>query len=283
MNKKIALVVIYNHQFNKNIEIINQIYKDRFDAIYHLVPFYKGDLTNVIPVYENSFRFQGYIAQSWKQLSVSGCDSFVVIGDDLLLAPVLNGQNIHEKLGLDPYDAFIPAACFNYLVDGGWSHSRKALEFLKHAKGSEGIEYLPSVAQAHDLISQHGLNYQPYMPSIAIPDSPSGDFYPMPYPLVFAYSDFFIVPLHNLELLAHYCGIFSSMNLFVEIALPTALAFSATKLRTHTLNYSSGAMWNIEEIEELRVKHKGSLSSLFQNFPEKKIYLHPIKLSKWTN
>lgn len=38
----ICLVIIYNHRFEKNIDILERIYKERFAAIYHLVPFYEG-------------------------------------------------------------------------------------------------------------------------------------------------------------------------------------------------------------------------------------------------
>ncbi len=56
---KIALVIIYNHQYNKNIDILERIYKGRFSHIYHLIPFYQGDKENVIPVYDASLYFQG--------------------------------------------------------------------------------------------------------------------------------------------------------------------------------------------------------------------------------
>ena len=63
---KVALIIIYNHKFDRNIDILENIYKDRFSNIYHLVPFYTGDKSNVISVYENSHYFQGYVAQGFK-------------------------------------------------------------------------------------------------------------------------------------------------------------------------------------------------------------------------
>lgn len=62
---EVALIVIYNHQYNKNIDSVEKIYKGRFSNIYHLMPFYEGDKANVIPVCENSFYFQGYISQGY--------------------------------------------------------------------------------------------------------------------------------------------------------------------------------------------------------------------------
>ena len=58
-----TLVIIYNHHYPKNIERLDLIYKDKFKSIFHLIPFYSGEKSNVIPVYGNSFYFQGYIAE----------------------------------------------------------------------------------------------------------------------------------------------------------------------------------------------------------------------------
>ena len=66
MSNHICLVIIYNHRYDQNIKILEQIYKGRFAAIYHLVPFYDGKKQNVIPVYESSYQFQGYVAQGMK-------------------------------------------------------------------------------------------------------------------------------------------------------------------------------------------------------------------------
>jgi len=57
---KAALILIYNHRYDKNIEILEKIYSKRFSVIFHLVPFYDGNRDNVIPVYENSYYFEGY-------------------------------------------------------------------------------------------------------------------------------------------------------------------------------------------------------------------------------
>src|SRR4030042_4685799 len=97
---KVALIIIYNHQYNKNIEILEKIYKDRFCNIYHLVPFYNGEKSNVIPVYENSHYFQGYIAQGFKIFYKKDYAHYIFIADDLILNPVINEKNyaIHFKL-----------------------------------------------------------------------------------------------------------------------------------------------------------------------------------------
>lgn len=51
---KIALMVIYNHRYDNNIPIIEDLYNNKFSHIYHIVPFYDGDKRNVISVYDSS-------------------------------------------------------------------------------------------------------------------------------------------------------------------------------------------------------------------------------------
>ena len=105
---KVALVIIYNHKYNKNIEILERIYKDRFSNIYHLVPFYNGDNPNVIPVYENSWYFQGYISQGFKSYFKEEYTHYFFVADDLILNPKINENNYAEHLKLNSNTCFIP-------------------------------------------------------------------------------------------------------------------------------------------------------------------------------
>jgi hypothetical protein len=43
MSSTVALVIIYNHRYDKNIDILESIYANRFSNIFHIVPFYDGD------------------------------------------------------------------------------------------------------------------------------------------------------------------------------------------------------------------------------------------------
>jgi hypothetical protein len=95
------------------------------------------------------------------------------------------------------------------------------------------------------------------------------------------YSDFFVVPNNALKRFAHLCGIFASMNVFTEIAIPTALSLCSDKCR-HVLpdNFQDGALWG-QQIEDFCHEYDFSLAKLFENFPKDKLYVHPVKLSLW--
>ena len=105
---KVCLVIIFNHRFDKNLPLLEKIYGDRFPDIYHLVPFYDGSQDNVIPVYEHSFYFQGYLPQVWSKIKSDDFSHYFFISDDLLLHPEINAKNCLNKLCINEGDAFLP-------------------------------------------------------------------------------------------------------------------------------------------------------------------------------
>src|SRR5580704_10569699 len=105
---EVALIIIYNHRYDKNIDILERIYGERFSNIYHLMPFYSGDKSNVIPVYEHSFYFQNYVAQGFKSYFKKEYSHYFFVADDMIINPVINEQNYATQLKLTETTSFIP-------------------------------------------------------------------------------------------------------------------------------------------------------------------------------
>ena len=79
-----------------------------------------------------------------------------------------------------------------------------------------------------------------------------------------------------------YCGAFAATRLFVEFAIPTALVLSTDKLKfTSDTPWESGVMWR-PHYETFAQQYGYNLSELMKNYPAQKLFLHPIKLSKWS-
>lgn len=101
------------------------------------------------------------------------------------------------------------------------------------------------------------------------------------YPLVGAYSDIFLVTADCMQDFCTYCGAFAATNLFVEIAIPTALVLSSNHIKYNKdVKLAGGAMWSDADMEFLKA-YNNKLDELIKNYPSDKFYLHPIKLSKW--
>ena len=54
--------------------------------------------------------------------------------------------------------------------------------------------------------------------------------YKLPYPLIGCYSDIFVIDKSSIREFCHLCGVFATLRLHVEIAIPSALIFSASSI-----------------------------------------------------
>jgi hypothetical protein len=315
---EIALLIIHNHKFTKNIEIIESVYRERFSNIFHLVPFYEGGKSNVIPVYESSHFFQGYIAQAFRSFFNEKFDHYFFVADDMIVNPVINEKNYGDLLKVNKGEAFIPRL-ISLNKDCPWPGVGTAYDFNIKAPGVEAANELPTAKKALEQFEKFNLKNSPLrydqvhgkkeLPKGLSPiKEVLGYFYrrfhralnknktfELPYPLVGAYSDIFIVPGTSIKKFIHYAGIFAATALFVEIALPSALVLSSDIIVTEDDTAFNGvALWpegwlNIQD-KDMEVRAKGyseldnydySLKKLLSNFPKTYLYLHPVKLSKW--
>lgn len=301
---EVVLIIIYNHQYNKNIEILEQIYKDRFSNIYHLVPFYTGEKKNVIPVYECSYNFQGYVAQGFKTYFKEEYIHYFFVADDLILNPVINEINYTQHLKLSTKTSFLPEIISLHKREDFWTHVVGAFRWNINFPGVEAKDELPDYSTALQLFSKFGLEVKPFnYLQIFKKQEFSGisnvkkmyyyllwrrrlfknknrEFH-LSYPLVSSYSDIFVISSDTIKKFSHYCGVFASTKLFVEVAIPTSLVLSAEEIVTEKdLILQGGSLWTQEQYEILD-KYEEKLDVLLNDFPENLLYLHPIKLSKW--
>lgn len=291
---KIALLVIYNHRYDKNIARINEIYKTSFSHIYHLMPFYDGNEKNVIPVYDSSYYFQSFISQAYTHLKNSGYTHYFVISDDLILNPAINEFNFWDITGLpEDYCMLTSLIEFQNCRVKKWPRIKNAIEYNHIQEGLEISNILPSKQEAIESFLFHKISVEPIEKETykylyrkkkiwkftiykkKIPQNIS-----LSYPLVGGYSDICLVTANCMQKFCSYCGAFAAGNLFVEISLPTAMVLSTKKLAfIKDLKLKNGDIWNSSEMEELAQKHNNKLINLLSNFPKDKMFIHPIKLS----
>jgi hypothetical protein len=301
----VALLIIYNHQFNKNIDILERIYEGRFTNIFHLVPFYNGTKENVIAVYDASFYFHGYIAQGFSSFYNSKFKHYFFVADDMVINPKINESNYAEILKLDNSTSFIPGLFSLHESKQYWRRIGEAFRWRLNPRGVEASNLIPSYQEAKSLLAQHGYGVGPLKfeqiwkvpknfkefkkifsrdkkyPVRYILNKIKPKEYHLSYPMVGSYSDIFVVSADSVKEFCHFCGIFSATRLFVEVALPTALTLSSKKIvMEKDIELRGKPLWTKEEYEELE-PFNGSLKKLMNEFPNGYLYLHPIKLSKW--
>jgi len=313
----VALIILFNHNYEANIDKLQKLYQPRFSNIFFIMPFYRGNNPNVIPVYENSFYFQGYVAKALEKLSVHNFDHYMFVGDDLILNPSINEHNYKESFKLKENSGFMPELFLltdltqtspNRPFAPYWPGVVDAIKFRIKQRGIEISKFLPGYEDAKNKLQKHGFTFSSslswkfiLLPLKKLPFTKADFEYKkrairnysknithllfnrkIEYPLLGAYSDLCIVPGTAVKDMIAYCGTFAALNLFVEVALPTAFAFSVPEITTEANLDSRGlTLWNPVTVGAFEKKYQSDINYLFQNFPADTLYVHPIKLSRW--
>ena len=309
-----ALVIIFNHNYEKNIPILENLYSVKFTEIFFLVPFYRGERRNVISVSGNSFYFHGYISQASPILMErSRAKRFLFVSDDLILNPRIDQTNVCDFLGISENANFIPSLDSLENKTNYWSHALNALRWTPNHLGIEVAHLVPKQKESLNKLEMFGtpslkVSVDSILPQLLLSDMKKyrssfnyflkylmgaltrlilkalgKNHFETKFPFYYGYSDIFIVTRESFVEFSWYLGLFSATNLFVELAIPTSLALSSESLETElTAGVSGQALWqdNSGRIRELE-KYSWNFQHFIDEFPENCLYVHPIKLSKW--
>lgn len=304
---KTVACVLFNHPYAKNIPIIQEAMKSRFDEVYFVVPNMQLDAANVIVSYRGSYSFQGLIVDACETLLRSQGDYFFFIQDDVVLNPKFTGADLIKRLKIDEGGAFLPGT----RTLGGpynWhyallSHIWKLFYPTNIFSGSGVENWLsllpPADVAFRELESKYGFAFTPI--DRADPISPkyasvldpvanqalniailNGLFstaheqskITLPFPFLFAMSDFFAVDRNTLKNAKHMLGVFSAMQLFPEFAIPTALHLTACKVM-HSGDTGLHAIWLVANDRESL-----TFDPIVREFENNKLLLHPVKISQ---
>ena len=233
---------------------------------------------------------------------------YVFLADDLILNPVLNESNIISTLLQNNDSAgFITSyKMLNVQHIKDWIWTISALDALLNNLGCQFEKFLPSYKQACEKMEKHGLSSKNIPVDLAkqciINSCNTGKYYiksikkdvykkivkkynskndNYTYPLARGFSDFFILPKEKIEEICYLFGVFSSANIFVEIATPTSMLLSLDKVYSaDMLNTKADILW-CSERTRFDNKHKNNFKEFYDNFEQDTLYVHPVKLSQW--
>ena len=307
---KVCLVIIFNHRFDKNLPLLRKIYGERFSNIRFLMPFYDGTDADVIPVYESSHQFQGYFIQAYEKLKDIPCSHYLFIGDDLIIHPYFNEinfttqLNLHDKkfLGL-PFTPLNSPNKFRWYWTAG---SSKPFYNDSTSWKDSLYSYDEAIAKFNEFF---GVKYKevyeadffgnPNEPGSTVLGSwrkPEGflnvvNYFVMtnrnslkiPYPMAGdgVCSDIFCIAKESLFEFSRLCGIFSAMNLFVEIATPTATVLTFKREEVLFFPKDFGLiLWGNDRTAFENI-YNNDFARLYNEWREDLLFIHPVKLSRW--
>ena len=301
--QNVCLVFIFNHRYEQNIDKLKSIYKDRFSMIRFIVPFYSGEYNeDIIPVYESSYYFEGFFIQAFNRLMMLDVSDYLFVADDLLLNPCINEDNFRSFFGINGLKkCYINEINMLNSYGGiGWQHSMySSLPFF--SKGILWQRELPAYDDAMKRFEKFfGVQYKEkydeeffYTKSgMENINSLISTFYEnnehsfdIPYPMAKGYSDVLIMKKDDLSKFARLCGIFSAMDVFVEIAVPTSIVLLFEREEVSCLadtEYTARLLWfDFEYFRNVPDSYRYQISHLFDDWNKEWIYMHPIKLSEW--
>lgn len=298
-----ALCLVYNHNYEGNVDRLNDMYTSRFSAVRHLMPFAHRSDATILPVMASSWNFQSHVAQNWQALISLDVEWFIFAGDDLVLHPDLDQDNLVERFALAGSQAFIKRLRSLSEVSFGWYFWDRGVQPWLRATGVEWQNILPSAKSAAASFVRHGLptssamTFKNMCPAEGMEGRGvsrrallrgaralllHGGIDPG-YPLAMGYSDIFILHRSVLRDFACYAGVMGAMGVFAEVAIPTALCLATESIvREVDLHDAGREIWTFAEQRELVVQHGGELNALLQSWPPDLLWLHPVKFSEWS-
>ena len=306
---KLCLLIVFNHRFEANLPKLAWLYGKRFEHIRYLMPFYRGNRPDVIPVYNSSYYFQGFFMEAWKHLRSEGFTHFLVCADDMVLNPALNSGNFLESLRLGPDDAYIKHSTPLNDRAAEWTFFAPALLAFANKNGVNWQGELPSLEAAKEnlrakgyffgRLGWHNLRAGIHAKGIGLlafyfvlrflqrRRDPKTDLLALPYPILSGNADLMLIPAAYMEKFSSYSSVLAAMGVFVEMAAPTALNLACPRVvgeaetggwfaRDSALGYRTQA-----EAEEFCRQHDYQLEKLLADFESRNLFLHPVKLSRW--
>jgi hypothetical protein len=313
--REICLCVIYNHNYEKNIDKVELIYKGRFKNIYHLMPFYRGGRKNVLSVWGNSYFFSGFVAQGLHGFYDDKYSQYVFVGDDVMLDKTVNENSLRDKLTLSNGDGFTAKNIYGiesqHLASRWWIYP-SFRNYLYSANGAQFKHLIPGIPTVISLHKKHGLKPRlfakeeiQYLEKFLkkkrhffkydmqydghnimellenyVPKRQATEYV---YPFAAGFSDFFVIPGDAIKNFAYYAGIFAAAGIFAEMAIPTGMVLTLENIkrpkdiRQHILNFTSTDSRRLDYVKD----NHASMKNLWDNWPDDTLLIHPVKLSEW--
>jgi hypothetical protein len=306
MTHRACLVILFNHAYPDNIPTLRRLYGRRFSRIVFLLPNRRVPDPACFTAYRGSYTFHGLVADAREFLLAQDADAYVFAADDLILNPALTDDTVADSLRLGEHDGFVPE--FKFLAgrrrvdEAGrldrespgrdWPWTRRALSRLdpRHPMLGSGVEgYLAELPDRETALRKFRQFGEPLL-RMEVPPWPRKGLrrllswwegpkvHELPLPLAYGISDLFAVRRRCLDRLAHYLGVLASLDLFVEVAVPTALILATERVITAG-EVGWQFSWAPSSWDSVDYTFR-SLPDLESRYPASQLFVHPVKLSQ---
>jgi hypothetical protein len=284
------------------MEIIRRLYRDRFSKMMFIIPFHEDedDADDVLTVYRGGFSFDGMVVDCRREIEsrFSDCSHILFVHNDLLLSGRFS-ESTAAAILCDSTDVPFVTSCskiegpaFSWNWFGRLPYKiRWPMDGLMGTGAEKARSYFPS----RSLISKNVINagYSPESSYLERDETrldhywfakyinqevyASGQFlgpqerFDLEYPFFSGYSDVFCVPMVGFQNWVKTLGLLSSLDVFPEISIPTALIWTYGRLGTakeRSLDIS--ILWGDRHLAD-------SVEWVIERFRAGCDYIHPVK------
>ncbi len=303
-----GLCVIFNHPFKAQIPLLRELYASRFEKILFLHPLDRSaEAADVHVAYGGGFTFDAMIVSARDKIlrSFADCDVVLFAHNDLLLTPKISGEKFSGQYEVGAYTILTAgvASISSALNTWAWGF-RAAMNWQSprfvFAGGAEAARsFLPSREEAQARARASGLpDTTVLLPAseaelaklppifrgihdyIFTKRAADGSLEPIDlgYPLFTGYSDFFAIPVAMLAAWFDVLGPLAAMQLFAEVAIPTAHVLTAKRMMSlRDLGRSGQMLWGGE---------RGTIDNIkwvADRFDQGDVFIHPMKFNTFSD
>ncbi len=245
-------MIIYNHNYARNIPLLDSIYRPRFSDVLHVLPNISPSHSRCLHAPAGSYQYHLLVYHGLKyivtkDLLSDGLDWLLVVQDDVLVHPRIDGPFLADML--DPHrnvGAFPSKSFSKNIPDDTWTwNERINLASLKPRNpiGGNGFE-----------------GFMPFFQSAKYSRG---------------VSDIFIIHRSHVPEFCELLGFYVSQNVFPEVAIPTVLNMICTNNNKSLADIDGTYLWFGDR------KLINSDTWLKEKFySTQKIFLHPVKPAK---
>jgi len=246
------IIVIYNHNYSRNIPGIESLYRDRFASVHHVLPNICPNHNRCYSLPAGSYQYHYLIYHGLSKIQADARlkdsdDWVIIVQDDVMLHPKFNeGSFSHSIKDYDVAVAFPHNLAANHDPTDSWTWNKRisnsclSQRDLLHGNGFEGLTGF-------------------YKPEF----------------LARGVSDIFAIRTSLIHDFLEILGFYISQNVFPEASIPTSLRALCKIVKKDVFVLPGIYLW--EDSRDF-IKSPAWMTRNF--YSSKNIFLHPVKASQ---
>jgi hypothetical protein len=247
--RKVHLLLVYNHCYARNISRLDFLYRHRFSEIYHILPNVAPSHPRCIAFPYGSYQYHLAVIRGLVEVRQQACpkDWVLVLQDDVLLHPRVNQFFLLDSVMTDDLSSsYYHELIINHTPTDNWYwNSRIANSCYMQSDGNLGNGFEGPSLLCDDNGFSRGIG------------------------------DIFALKVGLINRFVEVLGLFASSNTFPEVAIPTSLRLLRDSTGMPVSMLPGCYLWGADRDQ---IRSDEWIKENFLNSDN--LFLHPVKISR---